>query len=59
VLAILLNPFLPGTSAKIYAQLGLPGEPNKLDGAVWGGLAQGHAIGEPAPLFPRKDEPKK
>jgi methionyl-tRNA synthetase len=59
VLAILLNPFLPGTSAKIYAQLGLPGEPTKLADATWGGLAQGHVIGEPAPLFPRKDEPKK
>ena len=24
-------------------------------GAAWGGLAAGHPIGEPAPLFPRKD----
>jgi methionyl-tRNA synthetase len=59
VLAILLNPFLPGTSAKIYAQLGLAGAPDKLDAATWGGLPAGHQIGEPAPLFPRKDEPKK
>jgi methionyl-tRNA synthetase len=59
VLAILLNPFLPGTSAKIYAQLGLPGSPDKLADATWGGLPAGHTIGEPAPLFPRKDEPKK
>ena len=55
VLAILLNPFLPGTSAKIYAQLGLPGNPDKLAEAAWGGLTAGHKIGEPAPLFPRKD----
>ena len=55
VLAVLLNPFLPGTSAKIYAQLGLPGTPDKLADATWGGLAAGHMIGEPAPLFPRKD----
>ena len=59
VLAVLLNPFLPGTSAKIYAQLGLTGAPDKLADATWGGLQAGHAIGEPAPLFPRKDEPKK
>ena len=55
VLAILLNPFLPGTSAKIYAQLGLPGSPDKLADATWGGLPAGHTIGEPAPLFPRKE----
>jgi methionyl-tRNA synthetase len=56
ILAVLLWPFLPGTTAKIYAQLGLPGEPDKFSAASWGGLVAGHAIGEPAPLFPRKDE---
>jgi methionyl-tRNA synthetase len=56
ILAVLLWPFLPGTAAKIYAQLGLRGEPDKFSAASWGGLASGHAIGEPAPLFPRKDE---
>jgi methionyl-tRNA synthetase len=55
VLAVLLWPFLPGSATKIYAQLGLPGSPDKLDAAAWGGLTPGHAIGEPAPLFPRKD----
>jgi len=55
VLAVLLWPFLPGTATKIYAQLGLSGEPNQFDAATWGGLPAGHAIGEPAPLFPRKD----
>ncbi len=55
VLAVLLWPFLPGTSTKIYTQLGLPGAPDKFSTATWGGLAAGHAIGEPAPLFPRKD----
>ncbi len=55
VLAVLLNPFLPGTSAKIYAQLGLAGSPDKFELAAWGGLSAGHAIGEPAPLFPRKE----
>jgi methionyl-tRNA synthetase len=55
VLAVLLWPFLPGTAVKIYAQLGLTGAPDKLDAASWGGLPAGHKIGEPAPLFPRKD----
>jgi methionyl-tRNA synthetase len=55
VLAVLLWPFLPGTATKIYAQLGLSGEPNQFSAAVWGKLTAGHQIGEPAPLFPRKD----
>jgi methionyl-tRNA synthetase len=58
VLAILLWPFLPGTADKIFAQLGLKDAPDRLDTARWGGLAAGHTIGEPAALFPRKDEKK-
>jgi methionyl-tRNA synthetase len=58
VLAILLWPFLPGTAEKIFAQLGLKDAPDRLDTARWGGLAAGHTIGEPAALFPRKDEKK-
>ena len=56
VLAVLLWPFLPGTAVKIYAQLDLNSTPDKLSAATWGGLSTGHTIGEPAPLFPRKDE---
>ena len=55
VLAVLYQPFLPGTAAKIYEQLGLPGVPDKYSEAAWGKLQPGHKIGEPAPLFPRKD----
>jgi methionyl-tRNA synthetase len=55
VLAVLLWPFLPGTATRIYAQLGLSGEPNALSAAAWGGLSAGHVIGEPAQLFPRKE----
>jgi hypothetical protein len=33
----------------------LTGTPDKLDAATWGGLPVGQKIGEPAPLFPRKD----
>ena len=55
ILAVLLWPFLPGTACKINAQLGLAGAPDKFSGARWGGLAAGHSIGTPAPLFPRKE----
>jgi methionyl-tRNA synthetase len=55
VLAVLLWPFLPGTAVKIYTQLGLTDAPDKFEAATWGGLPAGHKIGEPAPLFPRKD----
>lgn len=55
VLAVCLWPFVPQTAAKIYTQLGLTEVPNRFSSAAWGGLAAGHVIGEPAPLFPRKD----
>jgi len=56
ILGVLLWPFLPGTATKIYAQLGLTGEPNQLAAAKWGGLEPGQKIGVPTPLFPRRDE---
>ena len=55
LLAVLLWPFIPATAEKIYAQLGLNDAPDKMSAAAWGGLNTGHRIGEPAPLFPRKD----
>ncbi len=55
ILAVLLNPFLPGTAVKIYSQLGLTGSPEQFSESAWGKLSPGHKIGEPAPLFPRKD----
>jgi len=55
VLAVLLWPFLPGTTTKIYGQLGLSDAPDQFSAAAWGGLNTGQTIGEPAPLFPRKD----
>ncbi len=55
LLAVLLWPFLPGTATRIYGQLSLTGAPDKFSAAQWGGLAAGHAIGTPAPLFPRKE----
>jgi len=56
ILAVLLHPVIPETAAKIYAQLGLTGAPDSFTATAWGGLTPGHAIGTPAPLFPRKDQ---
>jgi methionyl-tRNA synthetase len=55
ILAVLLWPFLPETTARIYSQLGLKDAPDTFSKAAWGGLMPGHTIGEPAALFPRKD----
>lgn len=55
ILAVLLWPYVPQTSERIFAQLGLQAKPDRFAEATWGGLAPGHSIGEPAPLFPRKD----
>jgi methionyl-tRNA synthetase len=56
VLAVLLSPFLPNTAARIYEQLRLGAVPQNFCGTEWGALKEGHTIGEPAPLFPRRDE---
>jgi methionyl-tRNA synthetase len=58
ILAVLLWPFLPGTAVKIYQQLGLQESPETFAMTAWGGLKAGHATGEPAALFPRKEKPK-
>ena len=55
ILAVLLSPFLPDTAQKIYTQLGLGKTPEQLSAASWGGLTAGQVIGDPAPLFPRRD----
>jgi methionyl-tRNA synthetase len=58
LIAICLWPYLPQTSEKMFAQLGLKEEPNRLSAAQWGGLVEGHTVGDPVALFPRKDQPK-
>jgi methionyl-tRNA synthetase len=55
IIAVMLWPFLPGTATKIYEQIGLGGIPDRFSATAWAGLTAGHAIGSPAPLFPRKD----
>jgi methionyl-tRNA synthetase len=59
VLAVLLSPYLPTTASRIYQQLNLGPVPQHLDEARWGKLPPGHKVGEPTPLFPRKDQPPK
>ena len=55
ILGVLIWPFLPETGSRIYAQLGLAGQPDRFEWARWGGLASGHPIGTATPLFPRKE----
>jgi len=57
ILAVLLQPYIPGTASRIYSQLGLGAVPQELSAANWGGLKSGHVIGEVQALFPRKDRP--
>jgi methionyl-tRNA synthetase len=55
ILALLLWPFIPLSAETLFAQLNLPGRPDRLDTVAWGGLPAGHTIGQPQALFPRKD----
>ncbi len=55
LIAILVSPVLPETSAKIMEQLNLGSSKQTLANLAWGVLEVGHQIGTPAPLFPRKD----
>jgi len=59
IIAILISPVLPQAAAAIFDQL----DPDKtlsrefrLNDATWGGLKDGHLLGEPKPLFPRIDK---
>ena len=59
-LSVLLYPVMPNAAREIYTQLGLADEvaridPRKLE---WGELAEGTAIGEVKPIFPRIDKAK-
>jgi len=54
IVAILITPFVPHTSPKIYTQLGLaiPAQFMLAD-AAWGGLADGTIVQKGAPIYPR------
>ncbi len=54
IVAILTSPFIPSTSPKIYAQLGLAApEQFLLEDAVWGKMADGTKVQKCDPLYPR------
>jgi methionyl-tRNA synthetase len=55
IISILVAPVLPETSAKILEQLNIGSSKQTLATLAWGGLPEGHQIGTPAALFPRKD----
>jgi methionyl-tRNA synthetase len=59
-LCVLLFPVMPGATAEVWQQLGLPDSPAAIDPATlkWGELPAGTAIGEVKPLFPRIDKTK-
>jgi methionyl-tRNA synthetase len=59
-LAVMLYPVMPESSAAVWRQLGLEGDPKTLDPTElkWGGLKAGARAGEVAPLFPRIDKAK-
>jgi methionyl-tRNA synthetase len=52
IVSILLTPILPESAAAIRSQLAWDGSA-QLSLAVWGGLEDGHQLGDPVPLFPR------
>src|SRR5207237_3623393 len=55
IIALLISPVLIETSAKILEQLNLGSPTQTLANLAWGALPEGHQIGQPSPLFPRKD----
>jgi methionyl-tRNA synthetase len=61
IVALLLAAFMPGTSEKMWSQLGM-GTPlweQNLDrNGRWGGLDPGRKVTKPLPLFPRIDTSK-
>jgi methionyl-tRNA synthetase len=53
----LMHPVIPGSTAKIWQQLGAGDiSPARLDRLKWGELPLGTRIGEIAPVFPRADK---
>jgi methionyl-tRNA synthetase len=53
--AVMLSPFVPGTSRRIFETLGLPAADPRLEDLEWGRLPTGAQMPESGPLFPRAD----
>ncbi len=58
ILALVVDPIMPGTAAKMRAGLGVDLEGDLATLADWGKLAPGAAIAKPEPLFPRMEKKK-
>jgi methionyl-tRNA synthetase len=63
IISIVISPVLPKAAHGIFDQLNwkmeLSGKEERfrLDDAKWGGLPDGHVVGNPVPLFPRIETP--
>ena len=59
IIALLVEPFMPETAEKIFAQIGVDQTSQKdtplFDLLVWGGLAEGDKIEKGDALFPRRE----
>jgi methionyl-tRNA synthetase len=61
LIALLLAPFMPSTSERMWLQLGIEGDlwkQNLKEDGKWGGLKPGRKVTKPIPLFPRLDPSK-
>ncbi|HUY13621.1 MAG TPA: methionine--tRNA ligase [Terriglobia bacterium] len=58
--AVLLSPFMPVASQRLWEQLGCEGSiaGQRLDDLQWGQLKPGTKVGKPEPIFPRLDKEK-
>ncbi len=58
IVGVLIAPVLPESSDALLTQLAFtPAEGDRFASCEWGGLAEGHALGAPTPLFPRIEMP--
>lgn len=53
LLAVVVEPVMPGSAAKMRAQLGMASQPASWSDARWGGLPVGTRPGTVSPLFPK------
>jgi len=60
LVGLLLSPFMPETSRRIWSQLGVEGDPSKcsIDDFSWGQRKSGTKVGKKDVLFPRIDMKK-
>jgi methionyl-tRNA synthetase len=61
IIALLVAPFMPSTSEKMWSQLGIEEnlwEQNFKENGKWGGLKPGRKVVKPTPLFPRIESSK-